>query len=142
MPGDRPLADDTALVREVAAGSQSALGDLYDRHVDAVYAAASRLTSVSVILRLTTESHPSACSSPKRSVTDSRLAPITSARSWCDILTFSAIPPGVATPDRPSSETGPTIFIALQEQLGLKLESTKEAVPVLVIDSVNQPSPN
>jgi RNA polymerase sigma-70 factor, ECF subfamily len=45
MPGDRPLADDTALVREVAAGSQSALGDLYDRHVDAVYAAASRLTS-------------------------------------------------------------------------------------------------
>jgi RNA polymerase sigma-70 factor, ECF subfamily len=45
MPGDRPLADDAALVREVAAGSQSALGDLYDRYVDAVYAAASRLTS-------------------------------------------------------------------------------------------------
>ena len=45
MHGDRPLADDAALVREVAAGSQSALGDLYDRYVDAVYAAASRLTS-------------------------------------------------------------------------------------------------
>lgn len=45
MPGDRPTADDAALVREVAAGSQSALGDLYDRYVDAVYAAASRLTS-------------------------------------------------------------------------------------------------
>jgi RNA polymerase sigma-70 factor, ECF subfamily len=45
MPGERPLADDAALVREVAAGSQSALGDLYDRYVDAVYAAASRLTS-------------------------------------------------------------------------------------------------
>ena len=45
MAGDRPLADDAALVREVAAGSQSALGDLYDRYVDAVYAAASRLTS-------------------------------------------------------------------------------------------------
>ena len=45
MPGDRPPADDAALVREVAAGSQSALGDLYDRYVDAVYAAASRLTS-------------------------------------------------------------------------------------------------
>jgi len=29
----------------VAAGSESALGDLYDRYVDAVYAAASRLTS-------------------------------------------------------------------------------------------------
>ena len=45
MAGDRPLVDDAALVREVAAGSQSALGDLYDRYVDAVYAAASRLTS-------------------------------------------------------------------------------------------------
>jgi RNA polymerase sigma-70 factor (ECF subfamily) len=45
MAGDRPLAEDAALVREVAAGSQSALGDLYDRYVDAVYAAASRLTS-------------------------------------------------------------------------------------------------
>lgn len=37
--------DDAALVREVAAGSQDALATLYDRHVDAVYAAASRLTS-------------------------------------------------------------------------------------------------
>jgi RNA polymerase sigma-70 factor (ECF subfamily) len=45
MAGDRPLVEDAALVREVAAGSQSALGDLYDRYVDAVYAAASRLTS-------------------------------------------------------------------------------------------------
>jgi RNA polymerase sigma-70 factor (ECF subfamily) len=45
MAGDRPPADDAALVREVAAGSQSALGDLYDRYVDAVYAAANRLTS-------------------------------------------------------------------------------------------------
>jgi RNA polymerase sigma-70 factor (ECF subfamily) len=45
MHGDRPLADDASLVRDVAAGSQSALGDLYDRYVDAVYAAASRLTS-------------------------------------------------------------------------------------------------
>jgi RNA polymerase sigma-70 factor (ECF subfamily) len=45
MAGDRPLVDDAALVREVAAGSQTALGDLYDRYVDAVYAAANRLTS-------------------------------------------------------------------------------------------------
>jgi bla regulator protein blaR1 len=57
---------------------------------------------------------------------------------WTPLVT----PTGVAPPDRPSSETGPTIFTALQEQLGLKLESAKEAVPVLVIDSVNQPSPN
>ena len=45
MSGDRSAADDAALVREVAGGSQAALGDLYDRYVDAVFAAASRLTS-------------------------------------------------------------------------------------------------
>ena len=45
MVGDRPAADDAARVRAVAAGSQPALGELYDRYVDAVYAAASRLTS-------------------------------------------------------------------------------------------------
>jgi RNA polymerase sigma-70 factor (ECF subfamily) len=38
-------AADVALVREVAAGSQDALATLYDRHADAVYHAASRLTS-------------------------------------------------------------------------------------------------
>ena len=37
--------DDAALVREVAGGSHDALAALYDRHVDAVFAAASRLTS-------------------------------------------------------------------------------------------------
>jgi bla regulator protein blaR1 len=52
------------------------------------------------------------------------------------------VPPGAAAPDRPSSDTGPTIFTALREQLGLRLESTKETITVLVIDSVNQPSPN
>ena len=45
MAGDRRPAEDAALVRMVAAGSQTALGDLYDRYVDAVFAAANRLTS-------------------------------------------------------------------------------------------------
>jgi RNA polymerase sigma-70 factor, ECF subfamily len=45
MAGERPRADDAALVREVAAGSEAALGVLYDRYVDAVHAAASRLTA-------------------------------------------------------------------------------------------------
>jgi RNA polymerase sigma-70 factor (ECF subfamily) len=45
MTGERPRADDAALVREVAAGSEAALGELYDRYVDAVHAAASRLTA-------------------------------------------------------------------------------------------------
>ena len=56
---------------------------------------------------------------------------------WTPLVT----PPGPAPPGVPS-DAGPTIFTALQEQLGLKLESTKETIPVLVIDSVNQPSPN
>ncbi len=37
--------EDARLVRAVAAGSQDALAALYDRHADAVFAAASRLTS-------------------------------------------------------------------------------------------------
>lgn len=46
MAGDRHVpTDEAALVREVAAGSEDALAALYDRHVDAVFAAAIRLTS-------------------------------------------------------------------------------------------------
>lgn len=42
---DRGSSADAALVRAVASGSHDALAALYDRHVDAVFAAASRLTS-------------------------------------------------------------------------------------------------
>jgi uncharacterized protein (TIGR03435 family) len=41
--------------------------------------------------------------------------------------------------DRPDL---PDLFTAIQQQLGLKLESVKEAVEVLVIDSVQKPSEN
>ncbi len=42
----------------------------------------------------------------------------------------------------PTSPTGPSLVTALQEQLGLKLETKKEPVDVIVIDQINQPSPN
>ena len=41
-----------------------------------------------------------------------------------------------------ASAPGPSIFTALQEQLGLKLESTKGPVKMLVIDHIEQPSEN
>jgi len=51
--------------------------------------------------------------------------------------------PGAAA-SAPSSDTSapPSIFTAIQEQLGLKLESQKGPVDVLVIDHVEEPSPN
>jgi bla regulator protein BlaR1 len=39
-------------------------------------------------------------------------------------------------------DTGPSIFTAIQEQLGLRLESQKGPVDILVIDRVEQPSEN
>jgi RNA polymerase sigma-70 factor, ECF subfamily len=42
---DRQQVDDAALVREVVNGSQDALAALYDRHVDGIFATASRLTA-------------------------------------------------------------------------------------------------
>ncbi|HWB95065.1 MAG TPA: TIGR03435 family protein [Bryobacteraceae bacterium] len=42
----------------------------------------------------------------------------------------------------PGETSGPSIFTAIAEQLGLKLESEKGPVPVLVIDHIGAPSPN
>ena len=44
--------------------------------------------------------------------------------------------------DTAGEPEGPAIFTAIQEQLGLKLESARGPVEVLVIDSVSKPSEN
>jgi uncharacterized protein (TIGR03435 family) len=52
---------------------------------------------------------------------------------------IGAPPPGLP-PLPPIDPNGPSLFTALQEQLGLKLESTRGPVDVLVIDRVAQPT--
>jgi uncharacterized protein (TIGR03435 family) len=54
---------------------------------------------------------------------------------------YAAYGPGVWA--RPVSDAkGPALMTALQEQLGLRLESTKAPITVIVIESAVRPSPN
>jgi uncharacterized protein (TIGR03435 family) len=46
-----------------------------------------------------------------------------------------------AAADAPNAD-GPSLFTAIQEQLGLKLETQKAPVDCVVIDHIEQPSPN
>jgi uncharacterized protein (TIGR03435 family) len=47
--------------------------------------------------------------------------------------------PAGATPE---ADSPPGLFTAIQEQLGLKLEPSKDSVEVMVVDAVESPSPN
>jgi bla regulator protein blaR1 len=53
---------------------------------------------------------------------------------------YTGMPP--EAPRAHGETTGPSIFTALQEQLGLRLVSEKGAVEIVVIDSVARPSAN
>jgi len=50
------------------------------------------------------------------------------------------VSPAEAAP--PVDSNAPSVFTALQEQLGLKLESTRGPVEVLVVDNAERPEPN
>jgi uncharacterized protein (TIGR03435 family) len=51
---------------------------------------------------------------------------------------------GPSAPDGRAADTsiGPSIFSALRQQLGLRLEATRGPVDVLVIDHLDKPSEN
>jgi bla regulator protein blaR1 len=55
---------------------------------------------------------------------------------------FGPPPPPPGVPDPWDRASFPTVFTVLREQLGLKLESSKGPVNVLVIDYAEKPTPN
>ena len=55
------------------------------------------------------------------------------------LANLGPVPPGAAATD---PDAPPDIFTAFQQQLGLKLQSTKTAVDVMVIEKIEKPSDN
>ena len=55
---------------------------------------------------------------------------------------LAALPPGEPGVNEPLSPTGTSIFTALSEQLGLKLESTNAPMDVVVVERIDRPTPN
>jgi uncharacterized protein (TIGR03435 family) len=57
-------------------------------------------------------------------------------------LHWTPFDPGSAAAPTDSSEQGPSLFTALEEQLGLTLKPEKDQIEVIVVDSVQKPSEN
>ena len=56
---------------------------------------------------------------------------------------LNAMNSGVGQPSPASNEpSGPSIFTAVEQQLGLKLKAAKGPVEVLVVDHIEPPTPN
>lgn len=62
------------------------------------------------------------------------------ALEWSAEASRAAVAPDTGGPA--TEPTGPSIFTAVQEQLGLRLEATKAPLDALIIDGVEQPSEN
>ena len=54
----------------------------------------------------------------------------------------SVLEAGPARGDSKTVEDGVSLFTALREQLGLKLDPGSERVPVLAVDEIHEPSEN
>jgi uncharacterized protein (TIGR03435 family) len=59
-----------------------------------------------------------------------------------DLEFTPALPTGPSPDSAAAANPGTTIFTALQEQLGLKLEATRGPVDVIVIDRAEHPTPD
>jgi uncharacterized protein (TIGR03435 family) len=55
---------------------------------------------------------------------------------------FGGGPPPDAAPPVPDADAPPDLFAAMQQQLGLKMGTTKAQVDVMVIDKIDKPSEN
>jgi uncharacterized protein (TIGR03435 family) len=62
--------------------------------------------------------------------------------TWTPDESLAMQPPPDAPKPPPSDGAGPTIFTALIEQLGLKLEGQKGPVEVFVIERAEKPTEN
>jgi uncharacterized protein (TIGR03435 family) len=49
---------------------------------------------------------------------------------------------GKIPPPTDGSDAPPNLYTAIQEQIGLKLDATKAPADVIVVDHVEEPSPN
>jgi uncharacterized protein (TIGR03435 family) len=61
---------------------------------------------------------------------------------WTPDAALNPVPPTDPNLAPPQDATGPSLFTALEEQLGLRLESRKGATEVIVIDHVERPDEN
>ena len=57
-------------------------------------------------------------------------------------FTFNWTPDSEPSAAANNSALGPSIFTAIGDQLGLRLQSTKGPVPVYVVDSITPPGDN
>ena len=57
-------------------------------------------------------------------------------------MTFDSYAAMVGPGAAPRPDAPPSIFTAVEEQLGLKLQSAKTTLPILVVDHIERPTPN